>query len=220
MLQLHHPPLIARRILTISLKPPAQELIRVVRREVLVQHTKPLPIARDLLPIAAYVLQIGREVGEAALEDLAVGGRVQRALEVDQLVPGLVGLREDEVSSALDGAQERAHLLRISGEEGVVGDVQDAAEAAAAQLRELVDAQHLDVVAGAGLGSEPLLQLDHLDVLEADAGVDGAGDDALGHVHADAHGGVVGGGHAVVGGQLVELDLAEFAYVADALAPE
>ena len=186
----------------------------------LVQHTEALAVARDLVPVAADVLQIGGEVGEAALEDLAVGGRVQGAFEVDELRPGGVGVGEDEVGRALDGAQEGADLLRIGGEEGVVGDVQDAAEAAAPQLRELVDAQHLDVVAGAALGSEPLLQLDHLDVLEADARVDGAGDDALGHVHADAHGGVVGRGHAVVGRQLVELDLAELAHVTDAFSLE
>ncbi|OSS51148.1 hypothetical protein B5807_04240 [Epicoccum nigrum] len=219
-LQLHHPLLIARRIRAVSLEPPAQEPIRVVGLERLVQHTEALTVAGDLVPVAADVLQVGGEVREAALEDLAVGGRVERALEVDQLRPGAIGFGEHKVGGALDGAQEGADFVRVRGEEAVVGDVQDAAEAAAPQLRQLVDAQHLHVFARPALGREPLLQLDHLHVLEADAGVDGARGDALGHVHAHAHRRVVGRGHAVVRGQLVELDLAELAYVADALAPE
>ena len=86
-------------------------------------------------------------------------------------------------------------------------NVENGTEAATAELGQLVDAEHLDVVLGAALRGEPLLQLHHLHVLEADAGVDLALDDGLGHIHAAADGGVVGGSHPVVLGQLVDLDL-------------
>lgn len=88
------------------------------------------------------------------------------------------------------------------------------------------------------MAREPFFQLDHLDVLESDAGVDGAVDDGFGYVHSAADGGVVVRGHAVVLGEFVDLDLgfvrvclvdcvaglggcaylAELADVADALA--
>jgi hypothetical protein len=86
-------------------------------------------------------------------------------------------------------------------------DVQDGAEAAASELGELVDTEHLNVGSGAALRLEPLLKLNHLNVLETDTGVDIAVDDGLGDIHAAADGGVVGRGHAVVLGELVDLDL-------------
>lgn len=57
------------------------------------------------------------------------------------------------------------------------------------------------------MGGEPFGKFDHLYVLQADAGVDVAADDGLGDVHAAADGGVVVGGHAVVLGEFVDLDL-------------
>jgi len=71
----------------------------------------------------------------------------------------------------------------------------------------LVNAKHLDIVSWASLARKPLLQLDHLHVLEANTGVDRAFDDSFGDVHAAADGSVVFWGHAVVFGQLVDLDL-------------
>lgn len=55
------------------------------------------------------------------------------------------------------------------------------------------------------LGLEPFLELALLDVLEPDAGVDGAVDDRLRDVHSDANGLVVGRLHAVVLRELVDL---------------
>jgi hypothetical protein len=58
-------------------------------------------------------------------------------------------------------------------------DVQDAAEAAASQFCKLVNPEHLDIRARASLASEPLLELNHLDVLKSDASVNAAFDDGL-----------------------------------------
>jgi hypothetical protein len=49
--------------------------------------------------------------------------------------------------------------------------------------------------------------LDLLYVLESDAGVDLSVDDCLADVHPASHGSIVAGSHAVVLGQLVDLDL-------------
>lgn len=219
-LQLRHALLVTRRVLRLPSQSPLEVLVGVVGLEVGAQNAEALPVVGDLLPVALDVLEVLGEVREAPLEDLAVELRPHHGLEVDVLQPGLLGLLEHVVRGALDGAQERADLVRVLGDEPVVADVQDGAEAAAAQLGELVDAQHLHVALGAALGGEPLLELDHLHVLQADAGVDLALDDGLGHVHAAAHRGVVRGGHPVVRGQLVDLDLAELADVSDALALE
>lgn len=106
------------------------------------------------------------------------------------------------------------------GQKGLVANVQDGTEAAASQLGELVNAEHLDIGLGPALRFEPMFKLNHLDVLEADAGVDGAFDNGFGDVHATADSRVVGWGHAVMGGQFVDLDLTELADVADAFALE
>lgn len=58
------------------------------------------------------------------------------------------------------------------------------------------------------MNREPFFELDHLHVLQTDSGVDGAVDDRFGYVHSAADGGVVVGGHAVVLGEFVDLDLA------------
>ena len=86
-------------------------------------------------------------------------------------------------------------------------DVKDRAEAAASKLGELVDAEHLGIVGGTSLGLEPLLKLNHLDVLETDSSIEFAVDDGPGNVHSAADGSVVGRGHAVVLGKLIDLDL-------------
>lgn len=57
------------------------------------------------------------------------------------------------------------------------------------------------------------LQLNALNVLESDTSVNVASDDGSRDVHADADGRVLLGSHAVVLGELVDLDLAELADV-------
>lgn len=220
LLQLGNALLVTDGVVGLGLQHPLQVLVGVVGLEAGIQDAEALAVLGDLVPVALHVLQVLGEVGEAALEDLAVQVGAHDGLEGDVLGPRRLGLREDKVGRALDGTHEGAGLGRVLAEERLVANVEDGAEAAAAQLGELVDAQHLHVGLGAALRGEPLLELDHLDVLQADAGVDVAVDDGARHVHAAPHGRVVLGRHAVVRRQLVDLDLAELADVADALALE
>ena len=207
LLELNHLLLITSRISLVLFQSPFEELISVVRLKTLLQNAQSLAIVGNLGPITLNILQILREVGVAALENLTVERRAHDGFEVDVLGPRLLGLGEDEVRGFLHGAHESADFVWVLLDEVFVADVQDGAEAAAAQLGELVDAEHLHVGFGAVLRREPLFQLDHLDVFEADAGVDFLVDDGFGDVHAAADGGVVVWCHAVVGGELVDLNL-------------
>lgn len=220
LLQVDHTLLVASWVSRVALEVPGQELVGVVGHEGLLQNTQSLSVSSDLLPVTLHVLEILREVRVRALIDLAVDRVSHLRLNVDVLLVRLSGVGNNIVGSTLDRPHERSDPVLVRGDEGIVGDVQDGAEAAAAQLGELVNAEHLDVVTGAALGGEPLLKLDHLDVLKSDAGIDGALDDGLGDVHAAADGSVLVGSHAVVSGELVDLDLAELTDVADALSLE
>lgn len=219
-LEFNHALLVASRVGRVGLETPAEEIVGVVGLEVGAQNAKSLTILGDLVPVALDILQVLGEVGVAALKDLPVELGVHDGLEVDVLLPGLVGVGENKVRGLLDGSHEGADLVRVLRNELFVSNVEDGAEAAAAELGQLVDAEHLDVRLVAALAGKPLLQLDHLDVLQANSGVNVAVDDGLGDVHAAANGGVVGGSEAVVRGELVDLDLAKLAYVADSLALE
>lgn len=207
LLQLHHALLITEGISGVPVQRPREVLVRVVGDELRIQDTQTLAVVGNLVPVALDVLQVTAEVGERALEDLAVHGGSHDRLHIDVFLVCLCGLGENVLGCALDGVHKLGYLFRVGFQECVVGNVQDRAEAAAAELRELVDAEHLDVSAGAVLRCEPLGQLDHLDVLEANTGVDGAVDDGLGDVHAAADGSVVVRGHAVVFGEFVDLNL-------------
>jgi hypothetical protein len=220
LLQGNHPLLVTSGVLRVLLEAPSQVLVGVVGSEALIQYTKPLAVTRNLLPVTLDILKVGAEVCEATLEDLAVCRRVHGRLEVAELLPCLVWLSEHKIRSALARTHECANLLGVLLDEGVVADVEDAAEAAAAELSELIDTQHLDFIAVAALGHKPLLELNHLYVLESDTGVDLAGDDAACDVHANTNGRVVLRRHAVVRSQLVKLDLSELANVADLLSLE
>lgn len=200
LLQLDHALLITNRIVGILHKRPLQELIGIVGLEAFSQDAESLPVARDLGPVPLHVLHVLGKVRIAALKDLAVQGRGKDGLEVSELRPRLVGVSEYKVRRLLGRAKEGADFVRILTDELLVADVEDGAEAAAAQLGELVDAEHLHVRLGAALGIEPLFEFDHLDVLETDTGVDISVDDGLGDVHATADGGVVCRGEAIVGG--------------------
>lgn len=209
LLQLDHALLVAGRVGRLAAERPGQELVGVVGREAVLEDAEALAVAGDLVPVAADVGEAPGEVGEGALEDLAVELGGHGGLEVGVLGVGRAGLRQHEVRCALDGAHEGADPVRMLGQERLVADVQDGAEAAAAQLGQLVDAQHLHVGLGPALAREPLLQLHHLHVLQPDARVDLAANDRLGDVHAAPDRGVVVRRHAVVRGQLVNLDLWE-----------
>ena len=191
LLQLHHPLLITRRVSRVPIQRPRQILISIVRLERVIQNAQSLAVSSDLGPVTAHVLQIAAEVRKRPLEDLPVHGSAHGRLDVHVGFVRSGRLGEHVLRGALDGAQEGAHLRLVAREEGVVGDIQDRAEAAAAELGELVDAQHLDVGAGAVLRREPFGELHHLHVFEADAGVDCAACDGAGYVHAAADGGVV-----------------------------
>ena len=131
-LKLSHSLLITNRVRRLLVQSPLEERIRIIRHEVGVQDPQSLAIVGDLGPVSLDVLQILGQVSEAALEDLPVQWRVQYGFEVDELLPGLLGLREHEVRRALHRTHERAHSLRILRDEAVVADVQNRAEAAAA----------------------------------------------------------------------------------------
>ena len=186
---------------------PAQELIRIVRHEARVQDSQTLPVLRHLLPIALHVLQVRAEIGVRALVDLPIDWGRHDGLDIDVFLVGLRGVREDVVGRFLDGFHELGDFVRVFGEEALVADVQDGAEAAAAEFGELVDAQHLHVGFGAALDGEPFFELDHLHILETDAGVDFAFDDGFADVHAAADGAIVVGRHSVVLCEFVNLDL-------------
>lgn len=220
LLQVNHALLVTSWVGRVALKVPGKELVGVVRDKGLLQNTKSLPVCSNLLPVTLHILEVLREVGVRALVDLAVDWVSHLRLDINVLLVRLSGVGDNIVGSALDRTHEGSDLVLVRGDEGIVGDVQDGAEAAASKLGELVNAQHLDVIAGAALGGKPLLKLDHLDVLKSDTGVDGALDDGLGDVHAAADGGILVGRHAVVASELVDLDLAELTDVADALSLE
>jgi hypothetical protein len=220
LLQLDHALLITDGILRVSSQSPFKKLISVIWHETLTQHAEPLPVSGDFVPVTLHILQILGEVRVATLKDLVVEGGAKHGLEVDKLGPRLVGMSEDKVGGLLDSAHEGADLVRVLADELLIANVQDRAEAAAAQLSELIDAQHLHIRLGTTLCVEPFLEFDHLDVLEADTRVNVPLDDGLGHIHTAAHGGVVGGSETIVGGELVNLDLAELSHIADALALE
>ncbi|KAI6764615.1 hypothetical protein HG531_012502 [Fusarium graminearum] len=199
---------------------PLEVRVGVVRLKALIKHTKTLSVLGNLVPVTTNVLEILAKVGKAALEDLAVQIRAHDGFEINVLGPCLVRLGEDKVGCLFDGAEERADFFGVLGQEGLVSDVEDGAEAAATKLGKFIDAQHLDIILGTTLSSEPLLELNHLDILQADTGVNLAFDDGLGDIHTAAHSGVVLGGHAVVRGEFVNLDLAKLADIADALTLE
>lgn len=209
LLQLDHTLLIGRRIFRARVKRPAQELVGIIRHEARVQNSQPLPILGHLLPIALHVLQVRAEISVRAFEDLPVDGRRHDGLDVDVFLVGLRRVREDVVGRLFDGFHELGDFVRVLGDEGLVADVQNGAEAAAAELGELVDAEHLHIGFGTALRGEPFFELDHLHVLETDAGVDFAFDDGFADVHAAADGTVVVGRHSVVFGEFVDLDLRE-----------
>lgn len=220
LLQLDHALLVAGRVARLPLERPAQVLVGVVGYEIRSKNAQSLAVLCHLVPVAAHILQILGEVGKAALEDLAVQLGAHDGLEVDVLSPRFLRVGKDEVGCALDGTHEAADAVRVLGHEFLVSNVQDRAEAAASQLRELVDAQHLHIRLGTTLGREPFLKLYHLDILQTNAGINLTADDGFGHVHAATNRSIVLGGHAVVRSQFVNLDLAKLADVADALALE
>ena len=207
LLQFRHTLLITQRVGRILVQGPGEVLVGVVRLEVGVKDTQTLSIVGNLSPVTADVLQVTAEVSERPLEDLTVDRGAHDGLHVNVFFESGCRLREDVVGCTLDSAHELVNLLGIGGQEGIVGNVEDRAEAAAAKLGELVDTQHLNVVTGTVLGCQPLGQFDHLHILQTDAGINITTDDGLGNVHAATDGGVVVRSHAVVLGELVDLNL-------------
>lgn len=129
-----------------------------------------------------------------------------------------------KVRSLLDRSHERSDLLGLLRDELFVRDDQDSAlrveninidldstegrttyEATTAQRSEDVDSEHSNVSRRSSLFFAPFFQLDALNILESDSGIDSSVDDAAADVHADSDGGVVGGQHSVPFGQFVNL---------------
>lgn len=212
-MQIDHPFLITGGIRRVWRKRPIEEAVGIIRREIRVQDPEPFAVVCDFRPVPLNILQVRAEVSVGALEDLLVDRCRHDRLDVNVLLISRGGIGEHVIGSFLDGSHELGDFLGVLGDESFVGDVQDGAEAAAAELGELVDAQHLHVGLGPVLRAQPFFELDHLHVLQADAGVDLAFDDGFGDIHATANGGVVVGSHAVVFGELVDLDLCEGQYL-------
>lgn len=93
------------------------------------------------------------------------------------------------------------------GECILLTNVKNGAEAATPQFGKFINSEHLDIITWTSLVSKPFLKFDHLDVFEADSGIDGTIDDAFGYVHSAANGGVLIRSHTIVFGKLVNLDL-------------
>lgn len=219
-LQLNHALLVAGRILRVGLKLPAQELVGVVGLELGIKDAEPLSILGHLVPVTLHVLQIRGKVCKAALKHLAVQLSSHDGLEVNVFGPGLARLSKHKVSGPFHSTEESADFLWVLLNEGLVANVEDGAETAAAQFGEFINAEHLDVCLGATLLVEPLLELNHLNILQANTSVNFAGDDGLGNVHSAANGSIVFRSETIVGGEFVDLDLAKLAHVADTLALE
>lgn len=103
---------------------------------------------------------VARHVGERSLKDASADGVLHALLEQLEVFPGLLRLVEEVVCGPLDGTHEGAHLFRVLMNEAVVGDVEDRAEAATAELGQLVDSEHLDVGFGSVLLLAPVFELD------------------------------------------------------------
>eukprot|EP01136_Pigoraptor_vietnamica_P012308 Opistho-1_new@52095 len=188
------------------------KVVRVVRLEISADEAETLRVRGHLVPVALDVLEGRVEVGARGVVDLAVHRRVHDRLGLGKNVKALLGALEAKLVAALDGAHERVDAVRVALEEVVVGDVEDRAEAAAAEIGEFVDAQHV----GAALAE--LLQLNLLVVDKAHAAVDGPVADGLREVHSDADGRVVALAHALARADFVNYDLAKLADVTHAAA--
>lgn len=218
LLQFRHTLLVTQRVGRIRVQRPGEVLVGVVRLEVGIKDTQTLSVVGNLSPVTTDVLQVTAEVGERPLEDLTVDRGSHDGLHVNVFFEGRCRLCENVVRCTLDSTHELLNLLGVGGQEGIVGNVEDGAEAAAAKLGELVDAEHLNVVTGTVLGCQPLGQFNHLHILQANAGINVTADDGLGNVHAATDGSVVVRSHAIVLGELVDLNLSELSNIANFLA--
>lgn len=218
LLVLRNGHLLRRGIGVLRLKLPRKELVGHILLEVGLHHTQTLAVVRDLIPIAGDIGTVAAHVDVRALKYLLVLSRVHRLLELLVLVPSLGGLIDHKICCLFDSAHKGKGLFWVARKERLIRNVQDRAEAAAAKLCELVNAQHLDIGSGAALSLAPLLQLNHLDILQTNASINVTTLDGISDIHADTHGGVVRLGHAKVRGKLVNLDLAKLAHVANTLA--
>ena len=179
LLKLNHPLLVQSRISRIAFKLPVEELVRVVGSEIRIQNTQTLAIVGNLRPIPLHVLEILAEVSIGAFVDLLIDWCRHNRLDIDVLLVGLGRTSKDVVGSLLDSLHELCDFVRVLGDELLVPDVKDGAEAAASELGQFVDAEHLDIGLGTRLSREPFFELDHLDILEADTSVDFALNDGL-----------------------------------------
>jgi hypothetical protein len=199
LLQSDHPLLIASGVSRVTFQFPLQELVGIVGLEVLIQDTKTLSILGDLLPVTLDILEVLGEVCVRPFKYLGVDCGVRLGLDVDISLVCFGGRCEDMIGSTLDGSHELADLLRVLGHECVVyywrisesvaycirnkqrghTNVQDGAEAAAAQLSKLIDSEHLNIRARTSLSSKPFFQLNHLNILKTNASMDATFDDGL-----------------------------------------
>lgn len=86
-------------------------------------------------------------------------------------------------------------------------NVENRAKATTSQLGQFINSQHLHLVSSSPLADEPFLEFYHLYVLKSNACVDFTFDNCLRDVHPAADSLIVIWRHAIVLGQLIDLDL-------------
>ena len=101
LLQLGHLLLVLSWILRVGSQVPLQELVSVVGLETRIQHSQPLAVLGNLFPVTLDILQVLREVGKAALKDLAVKSCPHGRLEVDVLSRSVFRMSEDKIGRLL-----------------------------------------------------------------------------------------------------------------------
>lgn len=97
-----------------------------------VQPPKPPPSSNRLT--SRHIGAVRTHVDEAPLEDLLHDGRVHGWLCGLVCLPRCLWVGKEEVGGLLDGPHEGLDLWAVGEEKGLVGDVEDGAEAAAAQV--------------------------------------------------------------------------------------
>ena len=178
----------------LDLRPASRRDVRVGPDRVLVkvglENLKVLAEVADLGPVTLHIQEIARKIRQRALEDLGVQGRVETRVGAAHDVPGLVRVLDRQIHRAPKSAHEALDLGDVILVVLVGGHKLDGAEAAATEAIKLVDAEH------AHRFSAQLLELDPLEIGEANARVDLATHDSVSHIHADTDHGVFSVGNA------------------------
>lgn len=103
---------------------------------------------------------VSGHISEGSLKDTSVDFALHALLEALQVFPSLLRLVEEVIGGTLDSSHESSYLVRMLLNKVVVGDVEDRAEAATAELSKLINPEHFDVRLGSSSLFAPGLELD------------------------------------------------------------